>query len=396
MKTEGDAFDDENVNSLDGKLTPAGRSNRGQLISYYKELASRQQRLFIFYIFIFGTFARFLRFDRAGCLVSARFNYKQRPELLTGFLWRYSHLDRRGRGWDDTRSISSPQEARSYVEQISQFLKGLRPALKPPPSPDTETTASSDSNATASSDPDTSLADPMMRLNSEPIPPLNGTRFFLDLRNGHGEAKDGDKSKGGGGVRRAKRKTVAKKKKKTKQKRADTSHPFHTVEVRSKGSSDVPLETVSLVIHQPFHQGLSLFGRVTRAYLAYDITHDAIRVLKDYWRPNHPDHDSEADVLDLLTEKSVNHLPTILSSGDVMDGQNSTIRQTTFTDMLLNGPNRPTWLKDNAELRSLVHHYIVEDLLYPSTSFRNSKELIKAFADILLGLCAFVSRLLKH
>ncbi|KAG5633313.1 hypothetical protein H0H81_008887, partial [Sphagnurus paluster] len=67
---------------------------RGQLVRYATEWFKRQHRHFGFTIFICGTFARFIRWDRAGAIVSARFDYRTDSRPLIAFLWRFSNSDR--------------------------------------------------------------------------------------------------------------------------------------------------------------------------------------------------------------------------------------------------------------------------------------------------------------
>lgn len=384
VKAQADAFDDDNINSIEGELTPDGRSNRAQLISYYREQSARQHRLFVFSIFIFGTQARFLRFDRAGCLVSARFDYKEHPEFLVSFLWGYSHLNKRARGWDVTRSIASPSDTRLYVREVSQFLEGLRPAVMTPSSSEPETPQCPESetpNADSTTAPEQKLF--------KNIPRRDGTRLFMDSQrfehtNGNGKGVTKRKAKARASASKGKAKAEAVAKRNSQNRRADDMYPFHTVDVVYKGST----ATATLFIHQPFHQSLSPFGRATRVYLAYDKTHNATCILKDYWRPNHPGLDSEADILETLDEKSVHHLPDVLSSGDVMECAESRQRQFTSNDTFFSGANR---LEGAIKLQSLVHHYVVEDVLYPATSFANSQELIGVFRDVLQGVLSSFS-----
>ncbi|KAI0324546.1 hypothetical protein GY45DRAFT_1331411 [Cubamyces sp. BRFM 1775] len=83
----------------------------GLNVSFATEILSRQQRLFLFSISLFGSFARIYRWDRAGCIVSRAFDVRQHSHLLTEFLWRYSTLSDAGRGFDmSVRMATSAQE----------------------------------------------------------------------------------------------------------------------------------------------------------------------------------------------------------------------------------------------------------------------------------------------
>ncbi|KAG6843377.1 hypothetical protein H0H93_001212, partial [Arthromyces matolae] len=80
----------------------AGQLTRGQFTEYTNEIFSRQHRCFLFAVFICGPFARLLRWDHAGAVVSEQFNYISDSRLLVDFLWRFSHLSDERRGLDQS------------------------------------------------------------------------------------------------------------------------------------------------------------------------------------------------------------------------------------------------------------------------------------------------------
>lgn len=90
------------------------------MITYYKEQASRQHRTFMFQIFIFGSFARFLRWDRSGAVVTRRFNYKEVPRLLAGFLWRYGRLSLPDRGWDTNFTLADAVDVDTFQQEVER------------------------------------------------------------------------------------------------------------------------------------------------------------------------------------------------------------------------------------------------------------------------------------
>ncbi|KDQ59800.1 hypothetical protein JAAARDRAFT_56762 [Jaapia argillacea MUCL 33604] len=105
--TGGDPFDDTRstppLNDDDPFFESAAisrRDARGQIVSYAAELALRQHRVFFFTFMILGFEARLIRWDRAGTIVTNRFNYQTRPELAI-FLWRFSQSPLK-RGYDPT------------------------------------------------------------------------------------------------------------------------------------------------------------------------------------------------------------------------------------------------------------------------------------------------------
>ena len=85
-----DPFDDS-ASSFE-KDTDVDNGVRGQLASYTAALAGRQFRIHSFCVLVFGPFARFIRWDRAGAIVTRRFNYIKQPHLFVGFFWRYENL----------------------------------------------------------------------------------------------------------------------------------------------------------------------------------------------------------------------------------------------------------------------------------------------------------------
>ncbi|KAJ2911483.1 hypothetical protein MD484_g8930, partial [Candolleomyces efflorescens] len=83
----------------------SARAIRGQLATYASAQIGSQFRNHTFSLFIFGKFARFIRWDRSCAIVSARFEYGTSPNnYLADFLHRYSLLDDAGRGKDPTLS----------------------------------------------------------------------------------------------------------------------------------------------------------------------------------------------------------------------------------------------------------------------------------------------------
>ncbi|KAI5809917.1 hypothetical protein DFH27DRAFT_166563 [Peziza echinospora] len=86
--------------------TMAARAIRGQLATYEAAQSGAQFRAHSFSLFIFGTFARFIRWDRRCAIVSARFEYGTSPNnYIADFLHRYSQLDDEGRGKDTTLTL---------------------------------------------------------------------------------------------------------------------------------------------------------------------------------------------------------------------------------------------------------------------------------------------------
>jgi hypothetical protein len=96
--------------------------NRGQLCSYLAALTSCQFRTHAFCVFICGRLARFIRWDPSGAVVSARFDYTI-DNTLSEFFWRYSHLSRRDRGYDDSVVPATPEETKQIGYGLQAELK---------------------------------------------------------------------------------------------------------------------------------------------------------------------------------------------------------------------------------------------------------------------------------
>lgn len=94
------------------------------LLAYFMEQATRQHRAFTFQLLIFGSHARFVRWDRCQAVVSEAFDYHENPRLLAEFLWRYSRLDRTtGRGWDENVSLADPDDANFFEQKLNEVLR---------------------------------------------------------------------------------------------------------------------------------------------------------------------------------------------------------------------------------------------------------------------------------
>ncbi|KAI0712055.1 hypothetical protein C8Q76DRAFT_597981, partial [Earliella scabrosa] len=94
----------------------------GRHVMYVTEVLARQHRLFFFSISMSGSCARFLRWDRAGCIVSASFDVRQEPAFLCEFLWRFSQTSSTKRGHDPTVAIATPEEETLFHDAISEYL----------------------------------------------------------------------------------------------------------------------------------------------------------------------------------------------------------------------------------------------------------------------------------
>ncbi|OCB91436.1 hypothetical protein A7U60_g1314 [Sanghuangporus baumii] len=96
------------------------RRNLGQSINYPSAAFSRQHRVFYFSVLVVGTRARFLRWDRASGIATASFDYKQQPEILCAFLWRFHLATPVQRGFDPSVFVASRAEEELFKKLIRQ------------------------------------------------------------------------------------------------------------------------------------------------------------------------------------------------------------------------------------------------------------------------------------
>ena len=95
----------------------------GQHMSYITEVFARQPRFCIFSIAMFGSRARLIRWDRAGCIVTEAFDIRSSPQVLCDFLWRFSQTSDAGRGHDTTVRVASADEEALFEECIREHLR---------------------------------------------------------------------------------------------------------------------------------------------------------------------------------------------------------------------------------------------------------------------------------
>ncbi|KAG6812841.1 hypothetical protein H0H92_015939 [Tricholoma furcatifolium] len=94
---------------------------RSQLIHYVIDWSAHQHRLFAFTVFLFDPYIRFIRWDRAGAIVSERFNFRKDSQPLIDFLWRFTQLDPASRGRDPTVRPATEDEIKLAKENLSEW-----------------------------------------------------------------------------------------------------------------------------------------------------------------------------------------------------------------------------------------------------------------------------------
>lgn len=149
---------------------------------------------------------------------------------------------------------------------------------------------------------------------------------------------------------------------------------IHVVDSATRKSTD-------LVVNRPFSDPPSMFGRATRAYIAYDLGARRLVFLKDSWRPDHPKLRAESKTYRELKMHNVPHIPNVLYGGDVRGSDRR--EQDTRTQELASVEEY--WLAVTQHLERHVHHRIVQDIAYPLESALDVREFLQVLHDILLG-----------
>ncbi|KAJ8475426.1 hypothetical protein ONZ45_g15613 [Pleurotus djamor] len=128
MLTSSDAFNDnfeselEDYSAWNSLLEANGGADiRGQLSMYASEILSKQHRMHLFMLYLCHPYARFLRWDRSGVIVTERFNYVADCSLLVEYLWRFTRLNSLGRGFDPTVSLASEAETKAAHERLQPW-----------------------------------------------------------------------------------------------------------------------------------------------------------------------------------------------------------------------------------------------------------------------------------
>lgn len=115
-----DAFDDETA-EFEGVSDDSERT-RVQIIAYAALVFKYQPRTFLFTVLIAGPYARLIRWDRAGAIVTNRFNYTTDPEPLYKFFRRFSRMNPTQQGEDESVVVADPDERREMLLAATKQL----------------------------------------------------------------------------------------------------------------------------------------------------------------------------------------------------------------------------------------------------------------------------------
>ena len=111
---------DRNINS---EAYRTGLLNLGQNVSYAIETCKRQYRECVYSVSMSGSWARLIRWDRAGAIVSDSFNIRKDPKILCEFFWCFSALSDAGRGYDLTVQPAAPEDELLFYNAIEEHVR---------------------------------------------------------------------------------------------------------------------------------------------------------------------------------------------------------------------------------------------------------------------------------
>ncbi|TBU38802.1 hypothetical protein BD309DRAFT_489840 [Dichomitus squalens] len=97
-----------------------------------QRLAKRQHRRHYFTFSVSGKWIRFIRWDRAGAVVSERFNILKHSELFCQFFWRFAHITDAERGYDLTVEPATPEQEETFRQAIQDHIRAQLSSHSPP------------------------------------------------------------------------------------------------------------------------------------------------------------------------------------------------------------------------------------------------------------------------
>ncbi|GJE92047.1 hypothetical protein PsYK624_082000 [Phanerochaete sordida] len=276
---------------------PEAAATRSRLLAHAQANFARQHRCFVFQVVIIRDHVRFIRWDRAGAIVSDRFSVAHH-QYLAEFLCWFDHMDDDKRGWDTTVALANRREITLFEDALRDFLGDESGARRVPNSDRT----------------------------------LDNT---------------------------------------------DT-YPTWKIRVAHEGTG----EFTDLIVRRPFAGHETMFGRATRAYLAFDTKAHRLVFMKDSWRAHDPRLRPEFQLYQELSTHAVPFIPYPVYGGDVRSPDD--VVQETLAHLLAK-KSRELHTSE-AILEGYIHHRLVQDIAYPLDSVRDERELMQAIHDALIAL----------
>ena len=293
---------------------------RGQMLAYAALQMEHQPRNFAFSVGIYGQYARFYRSDSSSIVVSARFNIQEEPRTLVEFFLRYSALTPVQRGFDPTVVPATDKEKDLFNSQIKSYLKRVK--------------------------------DGKLRQHPD-IHKDIGDEYFPVLRAQVNTDTDGD----------PRWYLICRLK--------SPSINYSPCGRFTRGFVAVPI-----VAPEPQAENLK---EQTEKPAVLEGEEGKLYWLKDSWRP--ANGVAEFSIYQHLQAKSVTNLPKVICGGDVHYGGEV---QQTENDLLLTNKRASKWRRKTANIRSMVHHRLVQELLIPLIHVKTATELVKGGRDVMV------------
>ncbi|KAI0724846.1 hypothetical protein C8Q72DRAFT_937017 [Fomitopsis betulina] len=154
----------------------------------------------------------------------------------------------------------------------------------------------------------------------------------------------------------------------------------HTPMPRRTRRSVSSAEVACFIVGRQYFTADSPTGHGTKCYIAYDISHDRLVSLKDFWRPDVMSAPPEGMVLRELRSAGVENILTPLAAGDVRNSDLGA-KQKTCTQTLLG---------DDESIRcrpaALIHYRLVmQEICRPLEDHDSPQTLTKAMLDAFLA-----------
>lgn len=229
----------------------------GQTSFFAAQMCANQYRDFAFSISLTDETARLLRWDRSGVIFSEAIHYRENPESLCRFLWRFGNANLLQRGADMSvhKRITQAEEAlfRDTVKAHVKLQLGLT---------------------------DEKEVNKELEKHYEP-----GQVCMVEVIT-HWDSED--------------------------------QPPASSSEYRTRGQTQTQAATRKFLVSRPVVSPRSLASRSTRGYWAVDMQTENIVFLKDCWRVDVETVDIEGLTLQNLRENGVEvGVPTVVCHGDV-------------------------------------------------------------------------------
>ncbi|PSS31112.1 hypothetical protein PHLCEN_2v2351 [Hermanssonia centrifuga] len=153
----------------------------------------------------------------------------------------------------------------------------------------------------------------------------------------------------------------------------DKDYPTYKIHLPEIGL----FNSLEVIVRRPISQEEVLVGKCTRGYVGFLLEEDRLVFVKDYWASiDEQDHYvmSEVDACHHTRLHKIPHLPNIQHVAYVTTGDSTP--QTTETPELSHSYDK---------ISRRQHIRIVQDLVYNIQAVRNSKQLVQAIRDVLVG-----------